>query len=154
MELVLDRALADRRIFPAIDVNKSGTRKEELLLGEDELNKVYILRKFLSEYDSVEAMEFLLDKMRGRIDSYLLPHIGITEKDRKEKAINLCKLLRQYLLSKEKKLFSDKDHYANKRIKMSGDLLSDLFRVNLSVLVRDIQHSLQRISKRKKQTKA
>ena len=65
MELVLDRSLSDRRIFPAIDVNKSGTRKEELLLNEDELNKVYILRKFLSEYDSVEAMEFLLDKMRG-----------------------------------------------------------------------------------------
>ena len=65
MELVLDRALSDRRIFPAIDVNKSGTRKEELLLSEDELNKIYILRKFLSEYDSVEAMEFLLDKMRG-----------------------------------------------------------------------------------------
>ncbi|NOX65552.1 MAG: transcription termination factor Rho [Chlorobi bacterium] len=65
MELILDRALADRRIFPAIDVNKSGTRKEELLLNEDELNKIYILRKFLSEYDSVEAMEFLLDKLRG-----------------------------------------------------------------------------------------
>ena len=65
MELVLDRALSDRRIFPAIDVNRSGTRKEELLLDEEELNKVYILRKFLSEYDSIEAMEFLLDKMRG-----------------------------------------------------------------------------------------
>ena len=65
MELILDRALADRRIFPAIDVNRSGTRKEELLLNEDELNKVYILRKFLSEYDPVEAMEFLLDKLRG-----------------------------------------------------------------------------------------
>ncbi len=65
MELVLDRSLSDRRIFPAIDVNKSGTRKEELLLNEDELNKIFIFRKFLSEYDSVEAMEFLLDKMRG-----------------------------------------------------------------------------------------
>ena len=65
MELVLDRSLSDRRIFPSIDVNKSGTRKEELLLNEDELNKIYILRKFLSEYDSIEAMEFLLDKMRG-----------------------------------------------------------------------------------------
>ena len=65
MELVLDRDLADRRTFPAIDVNKSGTRKEELLLKDDELNKVWILRKILSEYDSIEAMEFLLDKMRG-----------------------------------------------------------------------------------------
>ncbi len=65
MELVLDRDLADRRIFPAIDVNKSGTRKEELLMKEEELNKVWILRKILSDFDSIEAMEFLLDKMRG-----------------------------------------------------------------------------------------
>ncbi len=65
MELVLNRELSDRRIFPAIDVNKSGTRKEELLLTEEELNKVWILRKILAELDPVEAMEFLLDKMRG-----------------------------------------------------------------------------------------
>jgi len=65
MELVLDRALSDRRIFPAIDVNKTGTRKEELLLNEEELNKIWILRKILGELDVVEAMQFLLDKMRG-----------------------------------------------------------------------------------------
>jgi transcription termination factor Rho len=65
MELVLSRELADRRIFPAIDVNKSGTRKEELLLTEEELNKVWILRSILADMDTVEAMEFLLDKIRG-----------------------------------------------------------------------------------------
>lgn len=65
MELILDRDLSDRRIFPAIDVNKSGTRKEELLLTEEELNKTWILRKILSDFDSIEAMEFLLDKIRG-----------------------------------------------------------------------------------------
>jgi transcription termination factor Rho len=65
MEIVLSRDLSDRRIFPAMDVNKSGTRKEELLLREDELNKVWILRKILSEFDPVEAMEFLMDKIRG-----------------------------------------------------------------------------------------
>ena len=65
MEIVLNRDLSDRRVFPAMDVNKSGTRKEELLLKEDELNKVWILRKILSELTPVEAMEFLLDKMRG-----------------------------------------------------------------------------------------
>ncbi|MCX6149782.1 MAG: transcription termination factor Rho [Ignavibacteriales bacterium] len=65
MEIVLSRDLSDRRIFPAIDVNKSGTRKEELLLREDELNKVWIIRKILSDFDSVEAMEFLMDKIRG-----------------------------------------------------------------------------------------
>ncbi len=65
MELVLNRALADRRIFPAIDLNKTGTRKEELLLSEDELNKIWVLRKFLSDYDPVEAMDFLLSRMKG-----------------------------------------------------------------------------------------
>ncbi len=65
MELVLSRDLSDRRIFPAIDVNKSGTRKEELLLTDEELNKVWILRKILSDFDSIEAMEFLTDKIRG-----------------------------------------------------------------------------------------
>jgi transcription termination factor Rho len=65
MEIVLSRDLSDRRIFPAMDVNKSGTRKEELLLREDELNKVWILRKILSDFDPVEAMEFLMDKIRG-----------------------------------------------------------------------------------------
>lgn len=65
MEIVLDRDLSDRRIFPAINVNRSGTRKEELLLKEEDLQKIYILRKILSEFTSIEAMEFLLDKMRG-----------------------------------------------------------------------------------------
>jgi len=65
MELVLDRNLSDRRIFPAIDVNKSGTRKEELLLSEEEMNRIWILRNFLSDYDSIEAMQFLLGKMKG-----------------------------------------------------------------------------------------
>ena len=62
MEINLDRKLADRRIFPAIDINKSGTRKEELLLEADVLNKVWILRKLLQPLNGVEAMEFLLDK--------------------------------------------------------------------------------------------
>jgi transcription termination factor Rho len=64
MEMVLDRRLSDRRIFPAMDINRSGTRKEELLLPPDDLNKIWILRKFLNEMNSVEAMEFLLDRIR------------------------------------------------------------------------------------------
>jgi len=64
MELVLDRKLADRRIFPAIDINKSGTRKEELLLTPEELNKIWIMRKLLNEMNQVEAMEFLTARMR------------------------------------------------------------------------------------------
>jgi transcription termination factor Rho len=65
MEIVLDRKLSDRRIFPAMDVNRSGTRKEELLLSSDDLSRVWVLRKLLSEFNPVEAMEFLMDKMRG-----------------------------------------------------------------------------------------
>ena len=65
MEIVLDRKLADRRIFPAIDINKSGTRKEELLLSPHELNRVWILRKLLQPLNSIDAMEFLQDKMKG-----------------------------------------------------------------------------------------
>ncbi len=63
MEIVLDRRLADRRIFPAIDINRSGTRKEELLLGPEELNRIWILRKFLNEMSPVDAMEFILDRL-------------------------------------------------------------------------------------------
>ncbi len=63
MEVHLDRKLADRRVFPAIDIQKSGTRKEELLLQRDELNRVYVLRKVLTPLSPVEAMELLLSKM-------------------------------------------------------------------------------------------
>ena len=64
MEIVLDRRLADRRVFPAIDITRSGTRREELLLTDEELNKVWILRKILNPNNPVEAMEFLLDKIK------------------------------------------------------------------------------------------
>ncbi|HUI31898.1 MAG TPA: transcription termination factor Rho [Candidatus Acidoferrales bacterium] len=65
MEVVLTRELSDKRVFPAIDVNKSSTRHEELLLSPDELNRIWVLRKILSDYSPIDAMEFLLDKMRG-----------------------------------------------------------------------------------------
>jgi len=63
MELVLDRHIADKRIFPAIDLNRSSTRKEELLLSPQELNRVYLLRNFLSDMPSAEAIEFLMQRM-------------------------------------------------------------------------------------------
>lgn len=65
MELHLDRRLVERRLFPAIDINKSGTRREELLHTQEEQNKVWILRRFLSNMNPVDAMELVLDKMRG-----------------------------------------------------------------------------------------
>ena len=64
-ELVLDRKIADKRVFPAIDIQKSGTRKEELLVGKDELQKMWILRRILNPMGTVDAIEFLLSKMKG-----------------------------------------------------------------------------------------
>ena len=63
MEINLDRKLADKRVFPAIDLNRSGTRKEELLLTEKELNRTWVLRKVLNALSPVEAMELLVDRM-------------------------------------------------------------------------------------------
>ena len=63
MEIVLDRKMMDKRIFPAVDMNKSGTRKEELLLTKEELNRVWILRKVLNALSPVEAMELMLERL-------------------------------------------------------------------------------------------
>jgi transcription termination factor Rho len=63
-EIVLDRKVADKRIFPALDVGKSGTRKEELLVEKDKLSKMWVLRRILMQMGTVDAMEFLLDKMK------------------------------------------------------------------------------------------
>jgi transcription termination factor Rho len=65
MEVNLDRKLSDRRIFPALDINRSGTRKEELLIPKDDLNRIWILRKLLAPLTPVDSMEFLLDKIQG-----------------------------------------------------------------------------------------
>jgi transcription termination factor Rho len=69
MELHLDRKMVERRVFPAIDINRSGTRKEEILLGESVLQRVWLLRKVLHELNTVEAMEFLLERMRKSDDN-------------------------------------------------------------------------------------
>ncbi|MCB2181083.1 MAG: transcription termination factor Rho [Desulfobulbaceae bacterium] len=65
MEIVLDRKMANRRLYPAMDMNRSGTRKEDLLLSDDAINRTWILRKLLSQMNPADAMEFMLDKMKG-----------------------------------------------------------------------------------------
>jgi transcription termination factor Rho len=65
MELVLDRRLAERRIFPSIDILKSGTRKEELLVSQEEISRMWLLRKYMADKNPIESMEFILDKMDG-----------------------------------------------------------------------------------------
>jgi transcription termination factor Rho len=69
LEIQLDRRLADKRVFPAIDIKRSGTRKEELLMEEDILNRVWILRKLLTSLNTVDSMEFMLEKMNGTKDN-------------------------------------------------------------------------------------
>lgn len=107
---------------------------------------------YIAEKSNLQGTEKeILSRVKQRIDSYLFPHIGKTKSTRLKKAITLVKLIKQFLIAKENpKLRTDKDHYANKRIRLSGDLLATLFRVNLGILVRDLQYSLQKSSKRKK----
>lgn len=77
MEIVLDRRISDRRIYPAIDINRSGTRKEELLFTPEEVERVWMLRKVLNELDPVEAMEMLIQKMKKtRVNGEFLLTIG------------------------------------------------------------------------------
>jgi transcription termination factor Rho len=77
MEIVLERRISDRRIFPAIDINRSGTRKEELLFDPEEVRRVWMLRKVLNELDPVEAMEMLIQKMKKtRVNGEFLLTIG------------------------------------------------------------------------------
>lgn len=63
MELQLDRKLANKRIFPAVDITASSTRRDDLLLSQDTLNRMWILRKYLSDMNSIEAMTFIMDRM-------------------------------------------------------------------------------------------
>ena len=65
MEINLDRRLVDRRVFPSIDIQRSGTRKEELLLDRNDINRIWLLRKVLQPMNTVESMEFLLEKMQA-----------------------------------------------------------------------------------------
>ncbi len=78
MELQLDRKLSNKRVYPAIDVPASGTRREDLLIDKEELNRVWILRKYMSDMTSTEAMEFLLSKMKGTVnnDEFLISMNG------------------------------------------------------------------------------
>ncbi|MFT7615650.1 MAG: DNA-directed RNA polymerase subunit B [Candidatus Woesearchaeota archaeon] len=98
-----------------------------------------------------QTREIRLERVSDLIDRFLMPHLGVTTEDRAYKAKNLCKLFKHFILVGLRELpTDDKDHYKNKRIKMSGDLLADLFETNLRVLVDDLVYNFQRIVKRGK----
>ncbi|MEK6926068.1 MAG: DNA-directed RNA polymerase subunit B'' [Nanoarchaeota archaeon] len=156
------------RDIPAVIVLKAlGMTKESEMarcIGKETDSVIVNLYEFVNTSEKEDAMMFIaektglqgtkkeiLDRVKQRIDSYLFPHIGQKKEDRINKAITMCKLIKQFLLSKgNSNLRTDKDHYANKRVRLSGDLLSTLFRVNLGIFIRDIQYSLQKSTKRKK----
>ncbi len=156
------------RDLPAIVILKAwGLIKESDIakyLGKETDSVIVNLYEFANLATKEDAMMYIaektnlqgtkkeiLDRVKQRLDSYLFPHIGQKKEDRIKKAITLCKLIKQFLIAKENPtLKTDKDHYSNKRVRLSGDLLATLFRVNLGILIRDIQYSLQKSSKRKK----
>jgi len=98
-----------------------------------------------------QSKEIRIERMLEIFDKYLLPHLGVSKEDRIYKAYNLCKLVKQYInVMNGKDHVDDKDHYMNKRLKLSGDLLADLFRINLKILIGDLLYNFQRIVKRGK----
>ncbi len=155
--------------IPVIDLIKSlGLVKDDEIsrfMSEDNVYDDVLINLFNSvdlkkQNDAVEAVakrigilaprEVQIEKTFENLDKYLLPHLGISEKDRIIKAYNLCKLVKRFLAMAQKGIVIDKDHYSNKRLKLSGDLLMDLFRVNMRALVNDLLYNFQRLVKRGK----
>jgi DNA-directed RNA polymerase beta subunit len=98
-----------------------------------------------------QSKEIRLERMHEILDKYLLPNVGIKREDRIIKAYNLCKMIKKFIVVSRGELGTDdKDHYMNKRLRSSGDLLADLFMVNLKVLISDVLYNFQRIVKRGK----
>lgn len=167
-EGILGTSFSKFKDIPAVIILKAlGMTKEsdiQKYIGRETDSVIVNLYEFVNIATKEDAMMYIsekanlqgtkkeiLDRVKQRIDSYLFPHMGQKKEDRMKKAITLCKLIKQYLIAKENpELRTDKDHYANKRVRLSGDLLSTLFRVNLGILIRDIQYSLQKATKRRK----
>ncbi len=159
-----------RRIPIVIVLKALGMVKDEDImknvgLDESMQDDVFVnLIEFVNMKDSSEALDYMakkigitqskdirIERMAEILDRYLLPHVGTGTEIRMAKATNLCKLLKKYILvSKGVVSVDDKDHFMNKRLKLSGDLLGDLIRMNLNVLIGDMLYNFQRIVKRGK----
>jgi len=167
-EGLLDLSFSRFKDLPIVVLLKAlGMVKESEIakqIGKETDNVIVNLYEFVNLATKEDAMMYIaektglqgtkkeiLDRIKQRIDSYLLPHIGNKKEDRMNKATTICRLVKQFLVAKENpELRTDKDHYSNKRVRLSGDLLANLFRVNLGILIRDIQYSIQKTAKRKK----
>ena len=98
-----------------------------------------------------QAKEIRTEKIKEILDKYFMPNLGISHHDRLFKAYNLCKMLKKFIdISNKTHPQADKDHYMNKRLKLAGDLMADLMRANLKVLIGDLLYNFQRIVKRGK----
>ncbi|MEM2138791.1 MAG: DNA-directed RNA polymerase subunit B'' [Candidatus Woesearchaeota archaeon] len=157
-----------KRVPIVIVLKALGLLKDEDILnfiGTEYKDQIFInLLDFVNIKNEEEALDFIakkigitqareirIERTKEILDKYFLPHLGTQVEDRIYKAYNLCKLLNRYLAVSNGKLnLDDKDHYANKRLKLSGILLADLFRVNLKILIGDMLYNFQRIVKRGK----
>ncbi len=144
--------LKDEEIMQAISKDK---QYDEIMINLFEFVNIkttedamdYIAKKV----GITQSKEIRLERMQEIADKYLLPHVGTKTENRIYKAYNLCKMLKKFIMVSNGEVpTDDKDHYMNKRIKMSGDLLADLFRMNLKVLIGDLLYNFQRIVKRGK----
>ncbi len=144
------------------------TRDEDIMRAVSEERNyeemILNLYEFIEIKDQEEALDYIgkrigvpqtreirLERTKEILDKFLLPNVGMDAKDRLAKARNIGKMLKKYMeVSRGERPQDDKDHYKNKRIRMSGDLLIDLFRVNFKILVGDILYNFQRIIKRGK----
>jgi len=144
--------LRDEDIMKAVSTEKT---YEEVILNLFEFVDIKTQEDavdYIAKRSSVgQAKEIRMERTREILEKYLLPNIGIDGTNKADKARNICKMLKKFIdVSNGNKAPDDKDHYMNKRIRMSGDLLLDLFRVNFKVLVGDILYNFQRIIKRGK----
>ena len=158
-----------KRIPIIIIIKALGLLKDEeitkFISTKEQYNEVIInLIEFASVKTEDEALDFIakkigvtqskevrVERMREILDKYLMPHLGIKKEDRIFKAYNLCKMIKRFLrVAREELGTDDKDHYMNKRLKLSGDLLGDLLRLNLKVLIGDLLYNFQRMVKRGK----
>lgn len=144
--------LKDEEIMKCISSNK---QYDEVLINLFEYVNIKTEEEaldYLSKLIGItQTREIRLQRIQEIIDKYFLPHVGIKKEDRICKAYNLCKLLGKFVkITRGEAPLDNKDHYMNKRLKMSGDLLADLFRMNLRVLIDDMLYNFQRIVKRGK----
>jgi len=138
----IDALICDEKRYDDVFIN---------LYGSMDLKTKDQALDFLAKKIGIHQNEDASERVFDLLNNYLLPHIGTSKEDRTMKAYNLCKYVKKFLMvAKDNVSVSDKDHYMNKRLKLSGDLLSDLFRVNLAALIQDMLYNFQRLVKRGK----